>query len=434
MHEALARRGSPDSGRTRPQPGRRPRQAVTRSSRPGRHPESRLRSRFRSSRRSPRTRTRGRCSSTRRRRLRRTRRARSRLTACRVSASRSTTATRQPTAGATCGRGANVDPHQPRHAPRRVLPHHDRWGDVLHNLRYVVVDEAHVYRGVFGSHVGNVLRRLRRLALAYGAAPAVPARLRDDPEPGRAGARPDRPRGAGHRRRLCPAARPRDRAVESRDHRRRARDAGERPRRRVAPHGRARRRRPADHLLRKEPQGRRVDPPLRLRSARPARPRARLAPYRAGYTPEQRREIERRLADGELLGVSTTDALELGIDIGELDCAISVGFPGTVASLRQQWGRAGRRRTAGSLSSSQARTGSTSSSCASRRRFSAGAWRRRSSITPARGSWTLTCSPLPSKALSRPPTQTTLGPEALERAPLLAELAATPAGYVWKGP
>jgi DEAD/DEAH box helicase domain-containing protein len=69
----------------------------------------------------------------------------------------------------------------------------------------------------------------------------------------------------------------------------------------------------------------------------------RLAPYRAGYTPGQRRDIERRLAAGELLGVSATDALELGIDIGLLDCAISVGFPGTVASLRQQWGRAGRR-------------------------------------------------------------------------------------------
>ena len=70
---------------------------------------------------------------------------------------------------------------------------------------------------------------------------------------------------------------------------------------------------------------------------------ARLAPYRAGYTPQQRREIERRLVEGELLGVTSTDALELGIDIGDLDCAISVGFPGTVASLRQQWGRAGRR-------------------------------------------------------------------------------------------
>src|SRR5439155_10089172 len=70
---------------------------------------------------------------------------------------------------------------------------------------------------------------------------------------------------------------------------------------------------------------------------------SRLSPYRAGYTPQQRREIERRLAGGELLGVSATNALELGIDVGLLDCVLSVGFPGTVASLRQQWGRAGRR-------------------------------------------------------------------------------------------
>ena len=71
--------------------------------------------------------------------------------------------------------------------------------------------------------------------------------------------------------------------------------------------------------------------------------RDRLSPYRAGYTPAQRRDIEQRLAAGELLGVAATDALELGIDIGLLDCVISTGFPGTVASLRQQWGRAGRR-------------------------------------------------------------------------------------------
>src|SRR5439155_259339 len=70
---------------------------------------------------------------------------------------------------------------------------------------------------------------------------------------------------------------------------------------------------------------------------------SRLSPYRAGYTPAQRREIERRLLEGELLGVSATNALELGIDVGLLDCVLSVGFPGTVASLRQQWGRAGRR-------------------------------------------------------------------------------------------
>src|SRR6185503_5620453 len=73
----------------------------------------------------------------------------------------------------------------------------------------------------------------------------------------------------------------------------------------------------------------------------------RVTPYRAGYTPQQRRDIERRLATGELLGVITTNALELGIDIGHLDAAMSVTFPGTVASLRQQWGRAGRTERGG---------------------------------------------------------------------------------------
>ena len=82
---------------------------------------------------------------------------------------------------------------------------------------------------------------------------------------------------------------------------------------------------------------------LRLEDAGRADLAERIAPYRAGYTPAQRREIERRLAEGDLLAVVATDALELGIDVGELDAAICVTFPGTVASLRQMWGRAGRR-------------------------------------------------------------------------------------------
>ena len=110
---------------------------------------------------------------------------------------------------------------------------------------------------------------------------------------------------------------------------------------------RPRRRRRADDLL---PAGRRgVELIQRSRgcgSRSAASPgwRARIAPYRAGYTPQQRREIEARLARGDLLAVVATNALELGIDIGELDAAICVTFPGTVASLRQMWGRAGRRR------------------------------------------------------------------------------------------
>jgi DEAD/DEAH box helicase domain-containing protein len=223
-----------------------------------------------------------------------------------------------------------------------VLPHHDRWADVLHNLRYVVVDEAHVYRGVFGSHVGNVLRRLRRLAHVYGAEPQFLFASATIANPGElaaalAGVEPTV---------LADDAAPRaERTVllwnpELIDPELglRASALGDASRLLAALVSRglrticfAKSRRAAEliHKFTSE----RVD----------AETAGRLAPYRAGYTPAQRREIERRLVEGELLGVSATDALELGIDIGLLDCAISVGFPGTVASLRQQWGRAGRR-------------------------------------------------------------------------------------------
>ena len=104
----------------------------------------------------------------------------------------------------------------------------------------------------------------------------------------------------------------------------------------------------ADDLLPQKPARDRADPALRPRQPRCARGKPelaeRIAPYRGGYTPQQRREIEARLSAGELLAVIATDALELGIDVGELDAAICVTFPGTVASLRQMWGRAGRRR------------------------------------------------------------------------------------------
>jgi DEAD/DEAH box helicase domain-containing protein len=223
-----------------------------------------------------------------------------------------------------------------------VLPHHDRWADVLSNLRYVVVDEAHVYRGVFGSHVGNVLRRLRRAARIYGADPqfllasatiANPGELAyallgveatvigDDAAP-RAG-------------RTIAFWNPPllDEPLQLR-----ASALGEGARLLAELVSRGLRTicfaksRKATELIHRFAADR-----LDTETA------ARLSPYRAGYTPAQRREIERRLVEGELLGVTATDALELGIDIGLLDCAISVGFPGTVASLRQQWGRAGRR-------------------------------------------------------------------------------------------
>jgi DEAD/DEAH box helicase domain-containing protein len=228
-----------------------------------------------------------------------------------------------------------------------LLPHHKSWGNFLANLDWVVVDEAHTYRGVFGSHVANVLRRLRRVARAYGSEPrfllasatianpvelaerlvGTPFELIDDDGAPRAGRElamwnpPLLDRATGVRRSALSEA--------------------------------------ADLLAELVSQGVRTICFLKSRRGieliqRFARENlkargkpelaARIAPYRGGYTPQQRREIEARLSDGELLAVVATDALELGIDVGELDAAICVTFPGTVASLRQMWGRAGRRQ------------------------------------------------------------------------------------------
>ena len=222
-----------------------------------------------------------------------------------------------------------------------VLPHHDRWGDVLQNLRYVIVDEAHVYRGVFGSHVGNVLRRLRRAARIYGAEPQFLLATATIANPGELArsllgveAAVVEEDGAPRAARTVAFWNP---PVLDEQLQLRASALGEGAR-----------------LLAELVSGglrticftksrKAAELVHRFAADRVPELADRLSPYRAGYTPAQRREIERRLVEGELLGVTATDALELGIDIGLLDCAISVGFPGTVASLRQQWGRAGRR-------------------------------------------------------------------------------------------
>jgi len=223
-----------------------------------------------------------------------------------------------------------------------ILPRHDLWADVLHNLRYVVVDEAHVYRGVFGSHVANVLRRLRRLARVYGSEPQFLLASATIANPGE----------LAHSLLGVPAT-----VIGG--------DAAPRAERTIALWNpplldpelglRASTLGEASLLLSRLVQRelrticfaksrKAVELIHRMTGDRlDSETKRRLAPYRAGYTPQQRRDIERRLVAGELLGVTATDALELGIDIGLLDCAISVGFPGTVASLRQQWGRAGRR-------------------------------------------------------------------------------------------
>jgi DEAD/DEAH box helicase domain-containing protein len=223
-----------------------------------------------------------------------------------------------------------------------ILPRHDLWADVLHNLRYVVVDEAHVYRGVFGSHVANVLRRLRRVARVYGAEPQFLLASATIANPGElaasllgAEATVIADDGAPRAERTVALWNPELidaelglRASALGDAARLMAELVKRDLRTICF---AKSRKQAELIHRMTAD--RVDDATAKR----------LAPYRAGYTPAQRRDIERRLVEGELLGVAATDALELGIDIGLLDCAISVGFPGTIASLRQQWGRAGRR-------------------------------------------------------------------------------------------
>jgi DEAD/DEAH box helicase domain-containing protein len=224
-----------------------------------------------------------------------------------------------------------------------ILPHHTSWSELLANLAFVVVDEAHVYRGVFGSHVANVLRRLRRAAAMYGTAPrfllasatiANPVELAE----GLTGLEEislvdydTAPRAA---RRIAIWNPPLlDEALGSRGSP--LAEAAELLSDLVQAGART-------ICFMKSRKG--VELILRQAADRlPVELAERLSPYRAGYTPAQRHEIEQKLVSGELLGVVATDALELGIDIGELDAAICVTFPGTVASLRQMWGRAGRR-------------------------------------------------------------------------------------------
>ena len=227
-----------------------------------------------------------------------------------------------------------------------ILPNHARWAEVLRSLTHVVVDEAHVYRGVFGSHVALVLRRLRRVCALYGSTPTFLLASAT----------------VGNPVELARALTGLDVTVVAEDGAPRAPrtvafwqptllddETGERGSTLAEAAGLlaalataglrticfVRSRRGVEIVFR-------IARETLEAAGRPDLAR-RLAPYRAGYTAEERRAIERDLVSGELLGVAATDALELGIDVGLLDCSIAVGFPGTVASLRQQWGRAGRR-------------------------------------------------------------------------------------------
>ena len=312
-----------------------------------------------------------------------------------------------------------------------VLPHHDRWGDVLANLRYVVVDEAHVYRGVFGSHVANVLRRLKRLARIYDAEPQfllASATIANAGElavelTGEAATVIDVDTSARAEREVViwnPPLLDAELGLRASPLGDAARLLSQLTSRGLRTICFAKSRKAAELIHRFAAE--RVD----------TETAARLAPYRAGYTAEQRREIERRLVEGELLGVTATDALELGIDIGLLDCALSVGFPGTVASLRQQWGRAGRRERGlailvasdDALDQFFARE---PDALLSRRVEAAILDHANPRILDPHVLAAAYEAPIDAK------DSETLGSEAVRRAASLAELEHTPAGYVWKG-
>jgi len=231
---------------------------------------------------------------------------------------------------------------------RSMLPGHERWSSFLRALDYVVVDECHVYRGVFGSHVANVLRRLRRVAARYGSTPTfvLASATSGDPAgsasklvglPVEAVSVDASPRGATSFALWEPPLT--DHGGEN--------DA---PTRRTATAETAslltdlvvegvrtlafvRSRRGAEAVARTARDTlAEVDPELSDR----------VAAYRAGYLPEERRALEDALRSGELLGVAATNALELGVDVTGLDAVLLCGWPGTRASLWQQAGRAGR--------------------------------------------------------------------------------------------
>lgn len=241
-------------------------------------------------------------------------------------------------------RNANVVLTNPEMLHLGILPSHDRWATFLMRLEYVVVDELHSLRGIFGSHVALVLRRLRRLCARYGADPTfcfASATIGNPEElasallgaPVTAITEDGAPAAA---RRFVFWQRPLlDEALGTRA------SANQETADLLAAFvadghptlAFTRSRRGAELVA---AAARRT-----LERTDPARAE-RVAAYRAGYRADERREIEAALSEGSLLGVAATNALELGIDVGGLDAVVLNGFPGTLASLRQQAGRAGR--------------------------------------------------------------------------------------------
>ena len=227
-----------------------------------------------------------------------------------------------------------------------ILPHHTKWAKLFENLRYVVIDELHYYRGVYGSHVANLLRRLRRICEFYGSKPqficssATIANPRELAEAltGSTFAMVDRngaPAGEKYFLFYNPPVVNRQLGIRRsyiNETRRIALEFIEREQQTLVF---ANNRLATEILLTylKDSCDRGPLPPETVRG------------YRGGYLPRERREIERKLRDGEIRAVVATNALELGIDIGSLDAVVMAGYPGTIASTWQRAGRAGRRQS-----------------------------------------------------------------------------------------
>jgi DEAD/DEAH box helicase domain-containing protein len=225
-----------------------------------------------------------------------------------------------------------------------ILPHHTRWTRLFENLRYIVIDELHTYRGVFGSHLCNVLRRLRRIARFYGSDPQFICCSATIANPGELATRLLEAEVEVLGTNGAPAAEKTfvfynppvvNRALGIR--RSYINEAS----------------RVAQEFLKRDLQtmvfaNSRLHTELLLTYLQQANPHHPSQPeairgYRGGYLPNERREIERGLRDGRIRGVVSTSALELGIDIGSLDTVVMAGYPGTIAATWQRAGRAGRR-------------------------------------------------------------------------------------------
>ncbi|MCL5269769.1 MAG: DEAD/DEAH box helicase [bacterium] len=226
-----------------------------------------------------------------------------------------------------------------------ILPNHTRWIKLFENLETVVIDELHQYRGVFGSHVANVIRRLRRICAFYGSHPNFICCSATIANPGDMAERLieepvdliDRNGAPCGRREVIfynPPVVNRElgiRASSVKEARRMALRFLERDLQTIV-------------FARSRVRVEILTTYLRRAMARIGRDPRRIQGYRGGYLPNERRAIEQGIKSGEILGVVSTNALELGIDIGSLQVAILTGYPGTIASAWQQGGRAGRQR------------------------------------------------------------------------------------------